>query len=141
MRVEYFFDREDALRTAGTRIVLKCSLAASQPSVVLGSRRRSFTVGSVEGTGRLFVVSWDAACAIVGEFELKFVVATADAVAVEFKFPHSDALRDATEFELAVEKMIFIDLGGGVASSSGRVWTSRQVALTRKCVSSRRKHR
>ena len=66
------------------------------------------------------MVSWDTACASVGEFELKLVVATADAVAVEFKFPRSNVLRDATKFELAVEKMVFIEVGGGAARSFGR---------------------
>ena len=83
MRVEYFSDREDALRTAGTRIVLKCSLAASQPSAVLGSRRGLFTVG-VKESGRMFVVSQDTAS--VAEFELggvkKMAASAAASVAV-----------------------------------------------------------
>ena len=44
---------------------------------------------------------------------MQFVVATADAVTVEFKPPDSDMLEDATEFESVVKTLVFIDLGAG----------------------------
>ena len=64
-------------------------------------------------------------CEVSSDWVL-FVVVTADAVAMEFKLPHSNTLLEAAEFEFAVDKMAFKD------SEARRAWTSRQVALTRK---------
>ena len=43
VRVEYFFHRDGVLRNLGTRALAKCSLAASQSSVVVGKRRQLLT--------------------------------------------------------------------------------------------------
>ena len=64
-------------------------------------------------------------------------VGTAVVPSVEFKFPGSVA----ASFEFAVGEMIFIVLEGGVGSRPGSRDTSRQVALTRRCVSRRWKRR
>ena len=67
---------------------------------VLGSSRWLLTSGSGGETGMVFVVSQDAAGASAAEFEFPGIVA------MEFKL-------DAAEFELAVEKMVFITMVGG----------------------------
>ena len=53
-RVVYFSGKGCALRTAGTRMLWKWSLASSQPSSVLGSSRRLLTSGSGGETGVWF---------------------------------------------------------------------------------------
>ena len=77
----------------------------------------------------------DVALKCVSRVAVSFVVATADVVvsSVEFKFPGSVAWR----FEMAVGGKIFIDIEGVAARCSVCLLTSQQVALTRRCVSSR----
>ena len=76
----------------------------------------------------------DVSLRCVSRVAVSFVVATADAVSsVEFKFPGSVARK----FEMAVGGTIFIDVEGVAARCSAGLPTSRQVALTRRCVSSR----
>ena len=90
-------------------------------------------IGKAAGAGVSGVV---AGCVAVA-----CVVATADDSCVKFKFPGSVVLEfklDAVEFKFAVEITAFIVVEGGAAR---RRRTSRQVALTRRCVSRRLKQR
>ena len=77
----------------------------------------------------------DVALRCVSRVAVSFVVATADVAvsSVEFKFPGSVARR----FEMAVGGNIFIDVEGVAARCSVCLLMSQQVALTRRCVSSR----
>ena len=102
MRIVYFSGKEGALRTAGTKMLWKWSLATSQPSSFLGSSRRLLTAGCGGGTGMVFVVSQDASAAE----SVLLVVATADG---QFQFPGSVV----TEFKLDAADGIHNDGGRG----------------------------
>ena len=65
-----------------------------------------------------------------------FVVATYVVATAEFKFPR----RVPREFEME-DAATDVVVGAGGGGVDGRSWTSRQVALTRRCVSSRLKRR
>ena len=88
------------------------------------------------------IVSWD------GGFVTSVVDVGTDVVAVRVAFEYGVSV--TAEFEFPVSVVLVVDTGGdtvgvgldsGWDGPSGEPVTSRQVALTRRCVSSRWKHR